>query len=181
MTDPYLTEQEVADMSRMIKNARAVTIAGDGHFLASRNQDDLAEKLLPFLMDGPHGTSGKETSLRPKKYLLLANTDMAKNIGPSKQGKIRKTRITKKSSGKSSVGQHPKKSRTSIRSAMKLPTAKPAENRGIQAVPMPIARPYGRINAKTEILHPPRRSEKQQHAGLSSSLRQDTGNSPKME
>ena len=47
-SDPYLTEREVADMSRGIKNARAVTITGSGHFLASQNQDALARELLPF-------------------------------------------------------------------------------------------------------------------------------------
>lgn len=48
-SDPYLTEREVADMSRGIKNARAVMITGSGHFLASQNQDALARELLPFL------------------------------------------------------------------------------------------------------------------------------------
>jgi pimeloyl-ACP methyl ester carboxylesterase len=48
-TDPYLTEREVADMSRVIKNACGATIAGNGHFLASQNQDALARELLPFL------------------------------------------------------------------------------------------------------------------------------------
>jgi pimeloyl-ACP methyl ester carboxylesterase len=48
-SDPYLTEREVRDMSHEMKNARAVTIAGEGHFLASQNQNALAEKLLPFI------------------------------------------------------------------------------------------------------------------------------------
>ncbi len=49
--DPYLTAREVADMSRRIKNARAVRIASNSHFLASRNQDALAQTLMPFLQD----------------------------------------------------------------------------------------------------------------------------------
>ncbi len=48
-SDPYLTEREVHDMSRGIKDSRSVTITGNGHFLASRNQDALARELLPFL------------------------------------------------------------------------------------------------------------------------------------
>ena len=56
-TDPYLTDREVADMSRGIKNARATTIAGSGHFLASQNQDALARELLPFL-ENPLADSG---------------------------------------------------------------------------------------------------------------------------
>ena len=47
--DPYLTEREVFDMAHGIPHARAVTIAGSSHFLASRNQNDLAQELLPFL------------------------------------------------------------------------------------------------------------------------------------
>jgi pimeloyl-ACP methyl ester carboxylesterase len=47
--DPYLTAREVADMSRKIKNARAVTLAGNSHYLASENQDALERELLPFL------------------------------------------------------------------------------------------------------------------------------------
>jgi pimeloyl-ACP methyl ester carboxylesterase len=50
-SDPYLTECEVTDMLRAMKNARAVTLAGNGHFLASRDQDELAQELLPFLTD----------------------------------------------------------------------------------------------------------------------------------
>jgi pimeloyl-ACP methyl ester carboxylesterase len=49
-SDPYLTEREVMDMSRGIKSAHAVTMTGTGHFLASRNQEDLARELLPFLV-----------------------------------------------------------------------------------------------------------------------------------
>jgi pimeloyl-ACP methyl ester carboxylesterase len=52
--DPYLSEREVADMSRGIKNARAVKVVGKGHFLASQNQDALARELLPFL-ENPDG------------------------------------------------------------------------------------------------------------------------------
>ena len=48
-SDPYLTEKEVAHMTRQMPHARAVTITGDSHFLASRNQDLLARELLPFL------------------------------------------------------------------------------------------------------------------------------------
>ena len=48
-SDPYLTEQEVADMTHRMPHARAATIMGDSHFLASRNQDLLAQELLPFL------------------------------------------------------------------------------------------------------------------------------------
>jgi pimeloyl-ACP methyl ester carboxylesterase len=48
-SDPYLTEKEVVDMARRMPLARAVTITGDSHFLASRNQDLLAQELLPFL------------------------------------------------------------------------------------------------------------------------------------
>jgi pimeloyl-ACP methyl ester carboxylesterase len=51
--DPYLTEQEVADMVRGIKNARAVTIMGGGHHLASRNREALAQELLPFMENPP--------------------------------------------------------------------------------------------------------------------------------
>jgi pimeloyl-ACP methyl ester carboxylesterase len=50
-SDPYLTEREVTDMLRAMKHARAVTLAGNGHFLASRDQDKLAQELLPFLRD----------------------------------------------------------------------------------------------------------------------------------
>jgi pimeloyl-ACP methyl ester carboxylesterase len=50
-SDPYLTERETTDMARSIKNARAITITGSGHFLASRDQRSLAMKLLPFLED----------------------------------------------------------------------------------------------------------------------------------
>ena len=35
-SDPYLTEREVMDMAHAIKNARTVTIAGEGHFLARK-------------------------------------------------------------------------------------------------------------------------------------------------
>jgi pimeloyl-ACP methyl ester carboxylesterase len=48
-SDPYLTEHEVRDMTRGIKNARAVTLMGSGHHLASLNQDLFAQELLPFL------------------------------------------------------------------------------------------------------------------------------------
>jgi pimeloyl-ACP methyl ester carboxylesterase len=48
-SDPYLTEREVMDMAHAIKNARTVTIAGEGHFLASQNQAALAEQLIPFI------------------------------------------------------------------------------------------------------------------------------------
>ncbi|MGB7957911.1 MAG: alpha/beta hydrolase [Minisyncoccia bacterium] len=48
-SDPYLTDREVTDMSRGIKNARAVTLAGSGHHLASLNQDLFARELLPFM------------------------------------------------------------------------------------------------------------------------------------
>ena len=47
-SDPYLTEEEVADMVHGIKNARAVTIMEGGHHLASRNREALAQELLPF-------------------------------------------------------------------------------------------------------------------------------------
>jgi pimeloyl-ACP methyl ester carboxylesterase len=50
-SDPYLTPQEVADMVRAMPNARAIAITSDNHFLASRNQEDLLEKLLPFWED----------------------------------------------------------------------------------------------------------------------------------
>jgi pimeloyl-ACP methyl ester carboxylesterase len=59
VSDPYLTERETKDMSRMIKNARTVTMAGSGHHLASQNQDILARELLPFLED-PLKDSGSE-------------------------------------------------------------------------------------------------------------------------
>lgn len=49
--DPYLTTQEVVDMERRIKNAHAVTIAGNGHFFRSLNQDHLTQKLLRFLTE----------------------------------------------------------------------------------------------------------------------------------
>jgi pimeloyl-ACP methyl ester carboxylesterase len=119
MTDPYLTEQEVADMSRKIKNAHAVTIAGDGHFLASRNQDDLAGKLLPFLMNDHYEISSPKTSPHSQKSSFLAKANMAKNIEPGRQRKIGKTRTPKKSSTTSSAMRRRTKPRTSSRSAMK--------------------------------------------------------------
>jgi len=51
-SDPYLTAREVADMMLRMPQARTVTIEGSGHFLASRNQEALAQELLPFL-DNP--------------------------------------------------------------------------------------------------------------------------------
>ncbi len=50
-SDPYLTEREVTEMLQAMKNARSVTLTGNGHFLASRDQDRLAQKLLPFFAD----------------------------------------------------------------------------------------------------------------------------------
>lgn len=50
-SDPYLTEREVKDMARKIERARAVTIESDSHYLASRDQDELARELLPFIAD----------------------------------------------------------------------------------------------------------------------------------
>ena len=49
--DPYLTEREVRDLTHNIKRSIAVTFLGSSHFIASRNQDLLAEQLLPFLAD----------------------------------------------------------------------------------------------------------------------------------
>ena len=50
-SDPYLTEREVKDMARKIERARAITIESDSHYLASRDQDELARELLPFIAD----------------------------------------------------------------------------------------------------------------------------------
>jgi pimeloyl-ACP methyl ester carboxylesterase len=113
MTDPYLTEQEVKDMSREIKNARTVTIAGDGHFLASRNQDDLAEKLLPFLTDDHKKVSARKISLSRK------NKGIIKDNKPHKKQMGSRTSLSKKASGRSHVLPQRTATQTSRRATMK--------------------------------------------------------------
>jgi pimeloyl-ACP methyl ester carboxylesterase len=108
ITDPYLTEREVADMSQKMKNAHTVTIAGDGHFLASRNQDDLAKKILPFL-------AGSFTEIKRKNSVRHTDARLRKTI----QYNEKRTSLKKMISGISSKSSTPRHQTVSRRSLVK--------------------------------------------------------------